>query len=422
MQETAKLVLGIDLCDDITQVTVMRPHAAEPDAVSFDVRTRREYLPTTLNLGQDGEWNIGEDTRSGATQVTSFFQAAVKGETVSVAGLNFSGRELLVSYFALLFHKIRERFEPQEIGFVAVTCEEAGTKESVKEMLSDILEKAEVFSGRYLILSHLEAFLHFVIRQEESLWKSGSAVFDYTADGLLFYFMECRMTGGRRLLLADYKDYSEIIPPGFAEEGETERQALTFERLAGMALQQRAASLFVTGRGFEGEWASDVLRLLSGGRRVFRGQNLYTQGACYAGAATFRQEQNVDFALLTPGQITVDVSLMAETATQEECILLAKVGEAYRKVNARVEVLLDATDKLNFRILQAGAAEPVQIRVAPKISDLRGDRTNRYQVRLFFVKRDVMVIQLKETGFGDFYPSEHRIYEEVIDFSQWEFK
>lgn len=422
MQETAKLVLGIDLCDDITQVTVMRPHAAEPDAVSFDARTRREYLPTVLNLGPDGEWSIGEETRSGVTQVTSFFGAAAKGETIQVAGMTFTGRELLVCYLVLLFNKIRERFESQEIGFVAITCEEAGTGEFVKDMLSDILEHAEDFSGRYLVLSHLEAFLHFVIRQEDSLWKNGSAVFDYTADGLLFYYMECRMTGGRRLLLADYKDYSEIIPPGFVEEGETERRALTFERLAGMALQQRAASLFVTGRGFEGEWVSDVLRLLSGGRRVFRGQNLYTQGACYAGAAVFRQEQNVDFSLLTPGQITVDVSLLAETAAQEECVLLAKIGENYRKVNARVEVLLDATDKLNFRILQAGAAEPVQIRIAPKLADLRGDRTNRYQVRLFFVKRDVMVIQLKETGFGEFYPSEHRIYEELIDFSQWDFK
>ena len=102
MQETAKLVLGIDLCDDITQVTVMRPHAAEPDTVSFDARTRREYLPTVLNLGTDGEWSIGEATRSGTTQVTSFFRAAVKGETLDVAGMSFSGRELLVCYESVM--------------------------------------------------------------------------------------------------------------------------------------------------------------------------------------------------------------------------------------------------------------------------------------------------------------------------------
>ena len=56
MQENEKLVLGIDLCDDITQVTVMRPHAAEPDAVCFDARTRKEFLPTVLWKSTEEEW------------------------------------------------------------------------------------------------------------------------------------------------------------------------------------------------------------------------------------------------------------------------------------------------------------------------------------------------------------------------------
>ena len=54
MQEIGQLVLGIDLCDDITQVTVMRPHAAEPDAVCFDARTRKEFLPTVLCVNGAG--------------------------------------------------------------------------------------------------------------------------------------------------------------------------------------------------------------------------------------------------------------------------------------------------------------------------------------------------------------------------------
>ena len=420
MQETAKLVLGIDLCNDITQVTVMRPHAAEPDAVSFDARTRKEYLPTVLSIDDAGRWSIGEEQQAGGTQFSSFLRAAVRGETVEAAGSTYSGRELLGQYCSLLLQKVRRNFELSEIGFVAITCEEAGNGNRSKELLGDIFENTCGFSGRFLVLNHMEAFLHFVIRQEDGIWKNGSAVFDYTTEGLLYYCMECRMAGGRRLLLADYKDYSEIIPPGFVAEGETERGALAFERLAGMALQQRTASLFVTGRGFEGEWVSDVLRLLSSGRRVFRGQNLYTQGACYAGAEVFRREQNVDFALLTPDQITVDVSLVAETGAGEDSVVLAEVGEAFEKVDARVDVLLDGTDKLSFRVLQAGGTSPVHVRVAPKIADLRGDRTNRYQVRLGFAKRDVMVIQLKELGFGEFYGSENRIYEEIVDFSQWE--
>ena len=420
MQEKGKLVLGIDLCDDITQVSVMRPHAAEPDAVCFDARTRKEFLPTLLWKGPDEEWGIGETMRRDVTVMPPFFHAAVTGENVVSEGTVYSGKELLERYIAILFQSFDELLGGQEIGFAAVTCEEANRNESVKELLRLLFEKQLGEAGTCLVLSHLESYLHFVIRQEEGLWKSGSAVFDYTTEGLLFYHMECRMAGGRRLLLADYKDYSEIIPHGFITRENTEQGAFTFERLATMALQQKVASLFITGRGFEGEWVSDVLRLLSGGRRVFRGQNLYTQGACYAGAEEFRKECNVDFALLTPGQITVDVLLVAENTAQEEGVYLARVGDRYRKVNARTEVLLDGTDKLTFRILPAGAATPTQIRVAPQTTELRGDSTNRYEVRVFFAGRDLMVIQLKDTGFGAFYESSHRIYEEIVDFSNWE--
>lgn len=420
MQETGKLVLGIDLCDDITQVTVMRPHAAEPDAVCFDARTRKEYLPTALYLGGDGEWSIGDAPEPGMTVLPAFFHAATKGEAVVCGEQRYSGRELLARFVSLLLQKIRDRFDGQEPGFVAITCEEANTESSVRELLYDIFGKGEGFGTQCLVLSHLEAYLHFVIRQEEGLWKNGSAVFDYGTEGLLFYYMECRMVGGRRLLVADYKDYSEVIPPGFVSSGNREQGALTFERLAGTVLQQRVASLFVTGREFEGEWVSDVLRLLSGGRRVFRGQNLYTQGACYAGTEGYRQEQNVDFAVLTPEQITVDVWLLAENTQQEDGVLLAGAGEYYRKVDARAEVIFDVTDRLTFKVVPAGETTPRILRVAPGNPELRGDRTSRYGVRVFFAKRDVMVIQLKETGFGEFYPSSHRIYEELVDFSHWE--
>ena len=75
------------------------------------------------------------------------------------------------------------RFEGQEIGFVAVTCEEVNTKESVRKMLYEIFEKKEGFETRCTVLSHLEAFLQFVVRQEEGLWQNGSAAFDYATEG-----------------------------------------------------------------------------------------------------------------------------------------------------------------------------------------------------------------------------------------------
>jgi len=236
MQEIGQLVLGIDLCDDITQVTVMRPHAAEPDAVCFDARTRKEFLPTILYMDGAGEFFIGTAAEPGSREIKGFFHTAVSGGEISCGDDVYAGRSLLERYLAILLRMVRERFLNQEIGFVAVTCEEANTDGTAAGLLYEILEEKEGLRGKCLVLSHLEAFLHFAIRQEEGLWKNGSAAFDYAAGGLLFYSMECRSAGGRRLVLADYKDYSEIVPAGFAETEENERLALTFERLAGCLL------------------------------------------------------------------------------------------------------------------------------------------------------------------------------------------
>ncbi|MBQ8314341.1 MAG: hypothetical protein IJX95_01190, partial [Lachnospiraceae bacterium] len=100
--------------------------------------------------------------------------------------------------------------------------------------------------------------------------------------------------------------------------------------------------------------------------------------------------------------------------------LLAAAGSFYREVNVRLDLIFDGTDKLTLKILPAGETTPKFLRFSPELSELRGDRTGRYCLRVFFVKRDVMVIQLKDTGFGAFYPTSHRIYEEVVDFSRWE--
>ena len=46
--------------------------------------------------------------------------------------------------------------------------------------------------------------------------------------------------------------------------------------------KQYVTTIYVTGKGFEGEWSNEALKELCMGRRIFRGQNLFTHGSCYA--------------------------------------------------------------------------------------------------------------------------------------------
>lgn len=417
MQEVNQLVLGIDLCDDITQVTVMRPYSAEPEAVSFDAETRKEFLPTVLVKTGEG-WRLEENRGIGGEVVSAFFHSALLAKDVSENGTESTGRSLVKVFLRLLLERIGERFAEQSLGFIAVTCEEAEDPNAVA-FLKEALEEFGLTQDRFMIFSHLTAFLHYAVRQEEGLWKKGASAFDYTTEGLRFYSMECYTRGGERLLVSDFRDYSDVMPQGFLQIETPERAALTFERLAGKVLQDRGATLYITGRVFEGEWTSDVLRMLSVGRRVFRGQNLYTQGACYRAAEFFYQKQSASFSVLLPDRITYDVYLQAETTDEQE-ICMAQAGEAFQDVFAETDVLMDTIDKLSFRLVKVGTDREYLIRVAPHDLLIRADRTSRYRVRVFFVKKTQMVIQIRDLGFGEFYPSGNRLFEEIIDLSQLE--
>ena len=417
MQEVNQLVLGIDLCDDITQVTVMRPYSAEPEAVSFDAETRREFIPTVLVKTGDA-WKLQENQEISGELVSGFFHNAMCQVQETEKENARSGRELVKKYISLLLNRIQDRFMEQGIGFLSVTCEEAEEEQCVT-FLTELLLELGFVKGQFEVFSHLTAFLHYAVRQEESLWKNGASVFDYTSSGLRFYSMECFTRGGERLLISDQRDYSDVMPKDYLATETTERAALTFERLAGKVLQGQGNVLYITGRGFEGEWTADVLRMLSVGRRVFRGQNLYTQGACYRASEVYYQNQSTPFAVLLPDRITYDVYLQAETADEQETHLVA-AGTAFRDVYAEAVVLLDTVDKLAFRVVKVGTDREYLIRVAPRDLRIRADRTSRYEVRIFFVKKTQMVIQVKDLGFGEFYPSTSRLFEEIIDLSQLE--
>lgn len=418
MQEISQLVLGIDLSEDITQVSVMRPFSAEPDTVSFDVESEREFLPTVLLRKGAADWKLADHKTRPEVPALHFFHAALHRKNVAFENEEWDAAELLRVYVKLIKERLEKRFADTQIGFIAVTCEEANEEEATKRLLLESFVSQGFEENKLLFMSHVEAFFHYAIRQEESIWRNGAVSFDYGSEGMHYYSMECRISGGKRLLITDYRDYSEEMPVGLPEKEEPERVALMFERLAEKALQSRGSTLFITGRGFEGEWTRDVLRMLSGGRRVFRGQNLYTQGACYAAAEAFYGTKSAEFAVYMPDQIDANVYFLAENANEKE-ILMAEAGEKYTEVHKELSVILDSVDKLNFRVTPVGTAKDYQIRIVPGQLQLRSDRTSRYAVRVFFTGRDRLVIQIKETGFGDFYPSNNRIYEEIIDLSQF---
>ena len=157
MVEGNQIVLGIDLCEDITQVTIMRPYAAEPDAVKFDEINRREFLPTRLVKSEKGEWNLEENAEKAQIEGVSFYDAAVGGRKIKYRDAEYDAFDLLESFLLLLLKNIGERYKGFEIGFLTVVCERPKQKglNSV-EVIRKALERLGLSTERALVVKHLQ--------------------------------------------------------------------------------------------------------------------------------------------------------------------------------------------------------------------------------------------------------------------------
>ena len=90
-EKTDALYLGLDLCDDLCQVSWFDAQTLDAETFDFDAEGTQPFLPTVLCRGREGEvWYIGEDAYKMAltgkgTLVDELVKLTVRGGTSTIA-------------------------------------------------------------------------------------------------------------------------------------------------------------------------------------------------------------------------------------------------------------------------------------------------------------------------------------------------
>ena len=207
-----------------------------------------------------------------------------------------------------------------------------------------------------------------------------------------------------------------------AEENE-EQIAYAFLNAANTVLyKQLVTTIYITGSGFEAPWANEALQKLCAGRRVFRGQNLFTKGACYA-ARELSGEGKLDYCLFLDEEMiasNVSIRLYHDAAMQD--VLLAKAGTLWADVDCSVDVIPDDEDEIQIIIQDVLKHETRAHMLSLSGFAGRKNKMTRFTIRLRFADRNTCIVTLKDNGFGEFCPSSNRVWERYIKLegSTWE--
>ena len=241
-------------------------------------------------------------------------------------------------------------------------------------------------------------------------------MFEYNLDGLSYSQISIDMKSLPYIVGVEKRALSDVMPYEMLSGTDDARLGYAFINVANTALhKQMVTTIYVTGSGFEGRWASDALKSLCNGRRVFRGQNLFTKGACYAARELSGEGKLKDFIFLDEDMITTDILIRTYHNAKFGEVVLAKAGSRWKEVDASIDVIPDDEEEI-----QIIARNVLLHEAKAHILSLNGftgreNRMTRFTVRIRFAGKDTCIVTLKDNGFGEFCPSTNRVWERYID-------
>ena len=413
MREKAGLLVGMDICEDYVQLTYYDNELLSPESVSRGEGEEQYLIPARLAYRKSkNDWIIGDELdkeESGdIVEVQDFIKYACLYEEIRVCDKTYKAEQLMKIFLEALLNVLNSFYPFNEIEYMGITFPTVTKEMSYK--MSAVLKELGFEKGKYILLTHDEAFLYYTINQKIELWLNDTALFELEEDGLHFRILTISKKLEPITAKISKKEKAEKLNKSLVRSNQ-EESANLFHTLSLMALEESTVStIYAVGRGFIDAWADGVLRKLSPGRRIFRGQNLYAKGACLA-AKDKTSDEPTDIVLMEEDKTTVGFSLMAVKDGKNTEITLLKPALKWYEAETEIDLIIKDEDELGIQINDFITKKTSQRFISfSGISTAEAGLT-RIRLSLKFTNRDTCIIKASDMGFGSFVPTTNRVWE-----------
>lgn len=416
MSDKRTLIVGLDLGQETTQISFLNQKNNLVESIFVDQEKQENSIPTALAVTQDGkEWLIGKEALDyGHYQREQLLEGFLyKKETeFEIRGTRVSKLFILEKYLRKVLLLLKREFPEHSILKLVVTIKELDVE--LIEQLYQALAGLGIHKDRVRIISHARSYLYFALSQKKELWMNDVALFDLDEDGLMYYQISVDRRNRPMVVALRTKAFNEVLAYEMVQN-RVEGLEYIFENIASSVMHKQIIStIYLTGKGFYGDWIRPSLKSLCSGRRVFIGQNLYCFGACYAAREDAFGEYFSEFAFLSEESLPISVSMKVYSHAMNGEMILIPTAIPWYEAKKTIHVILEDEEELQFTIRDI-AKRTSQTRIISLDGlDHRMEKGTRLEIRLDCVNNQALVITVKDLGFGDICPSTNRIWEQVI--------
>ena len=411
------LILGIDLCDTYSQISVFSPESGTAEPILLGEGENSSLISTVLcKMKGSDTWLIGYEAYRRAlmgegTMVDKLVKLLYKNGNATIEGVQYSAEELMGHYIEQLLKLPREKYGVEEVRCLAITLRQLSP--DLLDRLTRACDRCGLSRSKLRFLSHTESFAFFVASRPKEIWPNMVVGFDLGEEGLDYY--EMRIVRGRRpqVLEARRESLEEAFDLDIFDTAVGARMSDTILFFCADLLltKKPISSVFLTGEGFNhvANWAPEFLRRLCNKRKGFEGQHLFADGAAILAYDSTRAETIFPYVCICEGRLSSSISLYAVREGKNEQLVLAAAGSNWYEARSTAEFILDDVANLELMITPFATQRVETIGISLSELPARPNKATRIQLILSFSSENHVTARVVDKGFGELYPASGKV-------------
>lgn len=434
MTKKNKVVVGFDLGNDYSQISYCRQDQSMPDTVSLVMGEEQYNIPTLLcrKKGVTGSaaWLIGKEALKAAkdgegTLVDNLLVLAKNNTSVKVGTDSAAEEALTAEYLLELFVRkalalLSAYIVSEEIAAVAFTLKEMD--KGIMELLRNATNRAGQRKLEIYFLSHEDCFFQYMLHQPQEMWIHDVLLYDYRNDGIDSHLLSMNRKTNPVACFIETLHYPQMQIPDLSDKNETAKSAfykqldMTLLEIVRKNCDQRViTSVFLLGEHFSKEWCRDSLKYMCRERRVFQGNNLFSKGACYgARERVYPSTLSGAYVYLSADKLRANIGMTCDKGQAEVYYPILDAGTNWYEANRVFDVMLVKNNTITLNISPVDGKKTRVARISLEGMKVRGNKTNRVELRFYMEDANAVQIEITDKGFGEFFPSTGQVWKECL--------
>ena len=407
-----RMIIGYDLSYQYAQISYCRQNGDTPETYAMVGGTRQYNIPVCLFKRKEvNQWFLGKEAvafsgQEEGTMLDGLLEAALENEETYIGEECFESVALLALFVKRSLYLPGKECRPDKVSGIMFTVPQLSEK--MVSVLQKLIVLLNLPNCRILFQSREESIYHYMVHQPKELWNDDVLLYDNINNRMKSY--RCMKNENTRPVVAFVEEADHGLLSGDAQEKDGQ-----FFQIVQSTASDISNCVFLLGEGFNGDWCQESLRLLCHNRRVFKGNDLYSKGACFGMQERMNDQESQHMIFLGRDKLKTNVGMEVSRQGEDSYLAILDGGENWYECHKKWDVILREGNSIRLKLTPLDGRNVRYVEIVLDGLPIREPKMTRLHLEAKMLNTGTLQLEISDMGFGDFAPASSLNFIQQID-------